>query len=527
VDGLAPAVEWQDLKDFCAQIGPVAFAKVDKGGPGGPVNLVPHPIQSQMGGKWPMAQSHAQATLPNAGRGMVRYERQEDVATAIMQMNGSYLGSSQIWVQLDETSKDGTRLNVLGLSPSTTWQALKDHFAQVGPVAFSKVDPPAAGGHAPAALDHRGGYQAQAPALAALPASRGVAEVRYETAHGAEQARLRLPGTLVQGMPIIVKADLSSRDHTRVLVFGLSATCPWQELKQIMSAVGPVAHVKVTELAGVPAAPSYPTLAPMMSPMAGARGPSTPLVGEVRFESPEEAQAAMMRVNGTYIGGQKVTVQMDADPRSAGKKIRVYGLQPSFRWQELKDHFSRIAPVAYADISSAGDMSQVGAAAMGRKPQRNQIRSSQGSAGEVRFSNPAAAQAALRELDGSVLLGSQIAVTLDARSHDGTKLLISNLPAGLEWQELKGHFAQCGDVAFAGVFGPGEVWMATAEEAAQAVAQMNGAGIDGQEISVRIDENSPDGRKLIVEQLPPSVQWQELKDLFRATGNVAHAARAK
>ncbi|OLQ07214.1 hypothetical protein AK812_SmicGene9404 [Symbiodinium microadriaticum] len=30
VDNLEPSVEWQDLKDFCAQVGAVAFVKVDK-----------------------------------------------------------------------------------------------------------------------------------------------------------------------------------------------------------------------------------------------------------------------------------------------------------------------------------------------------------------------------------------------------------------------------------------------------------------------------------------------------------------
>lgn len=126
-----------------------------------------------------------------------------------------------------------------------------------------------------------------------------------------------------------------------------------------------------------------------------------------------------------------------------------------------------------------------------------------------------------------MILGAQISVSADSRSQDGTKLLISNLPAGVEWQELKGHFAQCGEVAYAGVFGPGEVWMATPAEAEEAVNQLNGAEVDGQEISVRIDETSNDFRKLIVNFLPPHVQWQELKDLFRTVGEVKHAVRAR
>ncbi|CAE7596014.1 unnamed protein product, partial [Symbiodinium pilosum] len=52
----------------------------------------------------------------------------------------------------------------------------------------------------------------------------------------------------------------------------------------------------------------------------------------------------------------------------------------------------------------------------------------------VRYHHVSDAQAAIATLDGTTLLGAQINVIADARSQDGTKLLISNLPAGVEWQ---------------------------------------------------------------------------------------------
>merc|ERR1711862_105161 len=36
-------------------------------------------------------------------------------------------------------SQDGTKLMVKGFTPGTQWQELKDHFGQVGPVAFAAV----------------------------------------------------------------------------------------------------------------------------------------------------------------------------------------------------------------------------------------------------------------------------------------------------------------------------------------------------------------------------------------------------
>merc|ERR1719343_518293 len=74
-----------------------------------------------------------------------------------------------------------------------------------------------------------------------------------------------------------------------------------------------------------------------------------------------------------------------------------------------------------------------------------------GGSGEVRFNTPMGAQNALMHLNGSILNGAMVQIGLDERSQDGTKLCVNNLAAGTSWQDLKDHFLQAGQVAYAAV----------------------------------------------------------------------------
>merc|ERR1740121_2604434 len=78
-----------------------------------------------------------------------------------------------------------------------------------------------------------------------------------------------------------------------------------------------------------------------------------------------------------------------------------------------------------------------------------------GAMGEVRFENALVAQTTVGMLNGSMLGTGQISVALDPNSKDGVKVLVSNLPAGIGWQDLKDHCAQVGTVAFCNVTGGG------------------------------------------------------------------------
>mmetsp|Transcript_43301 Transcript_43301/g.114032 ORF Transcript_43301/g.114032 Transcript_43301/m.114032 type:complete len:202 (+) Transcript_43301:3-608(+) len=69
---------------------------------------------------------------------------------------------------------------------------------------------------------------------------------------------------------------------------------------------------------------------------------------------------------------------------------------------------------------------------------------------EVRYVSPMHAQSAVESLNGSSFHGGTLNVLFDQFSKDGTKLIVSGVPAGVGWMELKEHFKAIGSVAFAG-----------------------------------------------------------------------------
>lgn len=71
--------------------------------------------------------------------------------------------------------------------------------------------------------------------------------------------------------------------------------------------------------------------------------------------------------------------------------------------------------------------------------------------GEIRYDDPNHTAMALQTLNGALLQGSPISLEYDPKSQDGSKLLVSGIPAGTQWQELKDLFSPIGTVAYAGV----------------------------------------------------------------------------
>lgn len=150
---------------------------------------------------------------------------------------------------------------------------------------------------------------------------------------------------------------------------------------------------------------------------------------------------------------------------------------------------------------------------------------------EVRFDSNQSAALALKKMKGVKLQGCQLDLRLDANSKDGTKLLIAGLPEGIEWQELKDHFAAIGDLAFVNIFGSkrhgprktAEVRFDTALEASNAMNMLQGAEMEGGgSITITKAPGSKDGTKLIVSNIPPGTNWGQVKDFFQDVGfNVA------
>lgn len=241
-----------------------------------------------------------------------------------------------------------------------------------------------------------------------VSASR-IAEVRFQDPADAQTA-LELDGSMLSGAVISVRLDTSSKDASKVIAIGIPRSAELQEVKEFFGQCGQVAFASVKD--------------------------DTPVIGTVRYQTAEEASTAVEILNGAEMEGSTLEVKLDAG--SVKTKVQVSGLPAGTQWQELKDFFGQAGQVSHADILS--NTSDTGA----------------GFVGEVRYDDPSHAQQAVTELNGSRLGGGKISVTQDMKSQDGSKLIVKGIPPGIEWQELKDHFASIGQVAFADVKGAGK-----------------------------------------------------------------------
>lgn len=376
--------------------------------------------------------------------GEIRFETPLEAQQALS-LDGSELGGRTLRVEIDERSKDGTKLVVRGMSEDLRWTALKDHFKTVGKVLYGDV---------------KTGCN--------LPC---VGTVRFETHEQAAQA-LQLNGSDVQGYNIELKAHPGSKDRTKLQIFNLPPGLEWQELKDFFGQAG--------------LAPQY------VDTTCG----KSSAVAEVRFEEQQDAQSAVNSLNGSSLGGSLIQVEHDADSRD-GCKLRVSRIPPGTEWQELKDHFSQVGKIAYVNIpdpkkpwgnsmkgmgkgmlgpgltiSPSGLVVRAGGGGCygggygkgfgkggwgngwkggGKGGRKGGMGGGGGTAGEVRFDFDMHAQAAQQALDGSQLKGATISVQHDQSSQDGTKLVVTGLSPGTTWQELKDHFSRAGQVAFVNV----------------------------------------------------------------------------
>jgi len=334
----------------------------------------------------------------------------------------------------------------------------------------------------------------------------GIGEVRFETPQSAQRALRTMQNKMLLGSKLTLSMDPKSQDGTKLLVNGLPEGVEWQELKDHFASIGDIAFVDIR----------------------GGKRKGPRVAGEVRFETADGAERAVSMLDGSAMGDHGDIISVYADPGSQdGTKVIVSGMPPGTGWQDLKDHFRQVgAEIAFAGLLGAG----AGAGGI--------------QVGEVRFDDPSHAPLAVKKLNGSMMLGTQIHVNLDMTSKDSSKVIVSNIPPGVGWQELKDHFKEAGlAIAFVdlgtrgatkggatagmggmGGVGTGEVRYDEPNHAALAVKRLNGSFFMGAQIFVTLDERSKDRSKLIVSGIPPGAQWQELKDHFKVIGNVAHAS---
>jgi len=274
-----------------------------------------------------------------------------------------------------------------------------------------------------------GGAAAKKPKIAVADGGC-IGELRFETVEAVHQA-LELNGSEYMGSIINIELDAKSVDSTKILIHGLAPGTEWQKLKDHFGVCGKVCFVQVKQ--------------------------NAPVFGTVRFSTAQEASQAL-GLNGTVLEGRQIEVKLHPGTKD-GTKLQLLNLPPLMNWQTLKDHFTSagMSPI-FVDASSGGESVTA----------------------EVRFDDASHALQALQLLNGSSIAGGQIEVTADANSKDGTKLRISGIPAGVQWQEVKDHFAQCGPVGFVAVHdkngGNGNAKSGMNQMAMMANAMMGGGG---------------------------------------------------
>jgi RNA recognition motif-containing protein len=251
--------------------------------------------------------------------------------------------------------------------------------------------------------------------------------------------------------------------------------------------------------------------------------------------------------------------EADAQVIRVARRVYVGNLSWTTSWQDLKDFFTRVGSVKYADVLREGGP---GSRSKG--------------CGVVEFSTPEEAAAAIQELNHAELDGRQIFVREDREDFElkgeptgggvpqkrprsgppgsnrsisiGRRLYIGNLSFETTWQQLKDHFRSAGPVLHADVMNDGEgrskgcavVEMENAGDALRAISLLSNSVLDGRNITVREDREDPDvkarghravgapaaaaeGTQVVVHGLPYRMAWQDLKDLCRSAGTVLRA----
>ncbi|KAK9823524.1 hypothetical protein WJX72_003381 [[Myrmecia] bisecta] len=265
--------------------------------------------------------------------------------------------------------------------------------------------------------------------------------------------------------------------------------------------------------------------------------------------------------------GLKRPVATDApDTITVARRCFVNNLAYEVSWQDLKDHFSQVGTVQYADVFRDGDGP----------------RSRSKGCGVVEFADSSSAAAAIQTLNETEFRGRNILVREDREDKElradwgaapareavkrgrvqadsgtagavvGRKVYVSNVSYQTDWQTLKDHFKAAGTVLHADILkdggasrGCGIVEMSTPAEALQAISLLSNTEVDGRMISVRCWEdreegrpgrpasaarevhlgNRPDatsstGRQVVVHGLPYAMRWQGFKDMMRESGSV-------
>jgi len=220
-------------------------------------------------------------------------------------------------------------------------------------------------------------------------------EVYFESRDGAARAVAELDGSTWEGRQLQVSADSRFKDQTRLIVRGSSQLPPWRELRPVFEQCGTVKFIQLR---------------------------ATDSFMEVRFENAVEAGRALELFNETELLGRTVIIEREGEE---SPRVWVHGLPPFYVMTDVKKRLKEAGNIKFCGVHNHN--------------------------AEVRFEAPADAMDAIERLDGSELSGYTLSVVPHQKTQDGTKVLVSGLGAGVEWQDLKDHFQQVGKVVFTAI----------------------------------------------------------------------------
>jgi len=275
-------------------------------------------------------------------------------------------------------------------------------------------------------------------AMGAEPPKKAATEmkavVRFETAEHGKEALATLNGYDFWGSTLTCHHDLEGRDPTKVHVYGFPADLQWDEVKEFCEQVGTVAFCELSVHDG-----EIPQPAPM-DPVAYAAAGQPPAMQQPPPNMDGgRGDGGRDRGGGDEGGGRKRKRRGFDDDQPVMGDVRppvpqgTPGLPPPPGPKPS-------APLlgGNAAFQAMLDKKRAAAATVTTKN------------GEVRYERGEDASTALAQLNGDRSLGGEISVTLSPVANAaGTRLVVTGIPRGASFVDLKDLFSRLGPVAFA------------------------------------------------------------------------------
>lgn len=240
--------------------------------------------------------------------------------------------------------------------------------------------------------------------------------------------------------------DVDDEDVRRMVYVGnLPKAIEWQELKDHMKQVGDVQFASL-----------------LANDNGSSRG-----VGFVRYATEDEALEAIAILNGTELQGRSLTVDpwTGAIPRTKKGGLAVGGGGGSSK--------------GIGKGGNRGEGKNVGKSAGGKSGGKGKEMDKMWNMFLKWMDTKGKGGASQRQRGSSNVNEAKV------NGDPSQMVYVGNIAPGVEWQELKDHMKQVGDVEFVSVRGRmGQVRFATAEEATQAILTLNGSELMGKAIVV-------------------------------------------